>query len=74
MVSSAARMASAAPAAAREDGVYAYQQRHSQQNRNRSFHWSLLFTENPAPKECNAGARPALSFYTFYTSLHPASL
>jgi hypothetical protein len=39
-------MTSAAPAAAREDGVGAYQQRHSQQNRNRSFHWSLLSGES----------------------------
>jgi len=38
VTSYAARMTSAAPAAAREDGVCAYQQRHSQQNRNRPFH------------------------------------
>ena len=72
--SSAARMSPAAPAAAREDGVCAYQQRHSQQNRNRSFHWSLLFTEYPAHKKCNASDKPTLPFYTYYTWLHPASL
>jgi hypothetical protein len=57
--SAADRMTSAASAAAREDGVRARQQRHAQQNRNHSSHWSLLFAENPAPKKCNAGAEPA---------------
>jgi hypothetical protein len=42
VMSSAARMTADAPAAARENGVRAYQQRHSKQNRKRSFHRSLL--------------------------------
>jgi len=36
--SSAARMTPAAPSAAREDGVCAQQQRHTQHNRDRSVH------------------------------------